>query len=447
MHPLLTFLPGAIRQTRFGLLALSWFGAVVAIIAGPNGDILVDAAACGFALFFIITIPRLRWDSLLILAVLAAVSVMLLTHVPAPHEWIEGISHVLIFAALLPTMSMVRSTAMTMPSVHETQKRLTALPLHASASGLQVAGHVFGGIINTGAFALLSAAVRDDSTDSARRMAAEAAIRGMVSSAAWSPFFVAFAIGQNFVASHHAWAAIGIGFITAALFTIISLKILHSHFVFGQLVQALRCMAPVGLRLVIVLAAVLLAALLFNLTALSAVVTVMPLLVLIQMIRHPSSLRMILRETRDSMDHTADDIVIITAAMLVAFFALQTDVIQVVVTQLYNGMIPGWFALIATPVLMMIGSVFGIHPVITSTGLLTIFSGGGADVHPALLVQAHLIGWGAGTMSSVASLSVISCSSLYGVPTRRLALGQNLKTGFFYALGGGILLSLANAWV
>ena len=72
------------------------------------------------------------------------------------------------------------------------------------------------------------------------------------------------------------------------------------------------------------------------------------------------------------------------------------------------------------PVLMMVLSVFGIHPVITSTALLAIFSGGGADVHPALLVQAHLIGWGAGTMSSVASLSVLTSATLYQVPTRQL---------------------------
>ena len=63
---------------------------------------------------------------------------------------------------------------------------------------------------------------------------------------------------------------------------------------------------------------------------------------------------------------------------------------------------------------------------------------------PALLVQAHLIGWGTGTMSSVASLSVISCAGLYGVPTRKLVFGQNLVIAFIYAIGGGLFLSLLN---
>ena len=93
---------------------------------------------------------------------------------------------------------------------------------------------------------------------------------------------------------------------------------------------------------------------------------------------------------------------------------------------------------------MMALSVVGIHPVITSTALLATFSGGGADVHPALLVQAHLIGWGAGTMSSIASLSVLTCAGLYKVPARRLVLGHNMASGFAYAAGCGGLLVLAN---
>ena len=98
----------------------------------------------------------------------------------------------------------------------------------------------------------------------------------------------------------------------------------------------------------------------------------------------------------------------------------------------------------AVPIMMMLLSVIGIHPVITSTTLLAIFSGGGADVHPALLVQAHLVGWGAGTMSSVASLSVLSCATLYRVPTRQLVFGANIISGFGYAVVGGVGLALIN---
>jgi hypothetical protein len=47
-------------------------------------------------------------------------------------------------------------------------------------------------------------------------------------------------------------------------------------------------------------------------------------------------------------------------------------------------------------------------------------------------------------MSSVASLSVISCAGLYNVPTHKLVFGQNMMIAFIYAIGGGLLLSLIN---
>lgn len=429
---------------RFLLLTAAWLAATIAVVMGEKSLALTHLGVFSFAFFVVLTLPRLRRDSLIILTVLVALSLFLFDQSPSFDTWLEGGAHILIFAALLPTMALVRATAISMPSVRLTQSRLTQLPAVDAAGGLQIAGHVFGGIINTGAFAMLSAAVPADSTQAHRRMAAEAVIRGMVSSAAWSPFFVAFAIGQNFVEPIYAWAAIGMGVPTALLFLMATLFGLNRQFTLAQLRVSLMCLGPVAVRLLLVLVVVLGVALLFELTALSAVVTAMPALVLLQFFRHPDKVGQILRDTRAAMNQTGDDIIIITSAMLFAFFATQSAVLQEMVSVIYDGVVPGWFALIVTPVLMMIASVVGVHPVITSSALLTIFSGGGADVHPALLVQAHLIGWGAGTMSSVASLSVISCASLYQVPARMLALGPNLLVGFVYSVIGGGLLSVAN---
>ncbi len=441
---LIATLAAALRQARLACLTIAWMAAVGAIILARPTGMLAATGAFAFGLFIILTITRLRWDSLVILAVLAAVTWLLVDTVPGPAEILAGGERVLIFAALLPTMALVRATAMTMPSVHETQQRLARLPTSAFSGGQQLAAHVFGGIINTGAFALLSAALPPDADAVRRRASAEAVIRGMVSSSAWSPFFIAFAIGQNFVAPAYAWMAIAIGTVSAFLFTLASLLGLNRDFAWNQLYLSLSCLRPVASRLLIVLLTVLGVALAFGLTALSAVVVVMPLLVAVQLVRHRDKAHIILRQTRDAMHSTADDLVVITAAMLVAFFATQDDSLAALVGSVHAGQIPGWVALTSTPVLMMLLSVVGIHPVITSTALLATFSGGGADVHPALLVQAHLIGWGAGTMSSIASLSVLTCAGLYRVPARRLVLGHNMASGFAYAAGGGGLLALAN---
>ncbi|MGB2160232.1 MAG: hypothetical protein ACPH8C_07940, partial [Candidatus Puniceispirillaceae bacterium] len=352
----------ALRLVRLVCLTIAWVAAVAAILAARPDGMIASVGALAFGLFILLTIVRLRWDSLVILSVLAAVTWLLLDEMPDAAEVLAGGRRVLIFAALLPTMALVRATAMTMPSVHATQRRLGALPAGASAGGQQLAAHVFGGIINTGAFALLSAALPDDADRPQRRAAAEAVIRGMVSSSAWSPFFVAFAIGQNFVAPIYAWIAIAIGMLSALFFTCATLVGLNRDFSLARLRLSLDCLRPVAWRLVIVLLSVLLVALAFGLTALSAVVVVMPLLVLLQLFRHRDKARHILGQTREAMHSTADDLVVITAAMLVAFFATQNDSLAGLVANIHQGQIPGWVALMATPLAMMLLSVVGIHP-------------------------------------------------------------------------------------
>ena len=215
----------------------------------------------------------------------------------------------------------------------------------------------------------------------------------MVTSSDWSPFFIGFAIGQNFVAPVYAWMAIGT--VSALLFTIVTLLGLNREFARGQLSLSLSCFRPVASRLLIVLLTVLGVALVFGLTVLSAVVVVMPLLVAEQLVRHRDKARIILLQSRDAMHSTADDLAVITVVMLVAFFATQDDSLTSLVGRFHAGQIPGWAALISTPVLLMLFSVAGIHPVITSAALLATFSGGGADVRSSGIAGAgasHRVG-------------------------------------------------------
>ena len=429
---------------RIVLLCTAWLAALLQVISEPQLNGLVNAGVVAFILFVIITLPRLRRGSILILLMLVFVGWALLDHFPNAEEWINGGRYVLIFTALLPTMALVRATASMMPSVHRTQESLARLPASASSGGFHLAANIFGGIINTGALAILSAAIPKNADRKRRQLAAEAALRGMVTAAAWSPFFVAFAIGQGFVGKEHSWMAIGIGGVTAILFAAISLPLLNRSFSGAQLRMALICLKPVLLRLLLVLGAVLSSALLFDFTALSAVVVVMPALVLVQFIRYPVQIKPIIHDTAANMKAIADDILIISMAMLIGYFATRSGAFTALVTSLHDGVIPGWFALILTPLGMMLASVIGVHPVISSTALLAVFSAGHADVHPALLMQAHLIGWGAGTMSSIASLSVITGANLFRVRSRDLVLGANLWTALAYALCGGAILCFVN---
>jgi hypothetical protein len=436
-----------VNPTRLILLCSAWLAALTQVVFGPASNAWVDMGVIGYVGFVALTLSRLRRDTVLILLMLVLVGWFLLDHRPTPDEWRAAGRYVLIFTALLPTMALVRATASTMPSVQRTQQSLAQLPASASASGFHLAANIFGSVINTGSLAILSAAVPPDADAERRQLAAESALRGMVTAAAWSPFFVAFAIGQSFTDKANSWIGLGIGVVTTILFTLVSLPLLNKDFSVARLSSALCCLQPVSMRLIIVLGTVLAAALIFDFTALSAVVVVMPLLVAVQFFRYPGSISTILHETKNSMIATADDILIISMAMLIGYFATRTGAFSALVASFYDGVIPGYVAIILTPLGMMLASVVGVHPVISSTAMLAVFSGGHADAHPALLMQAHLIGWGAGTMSSVASLSVITCANLFKVPSRQLVLGPNLWTALAYALVGGIILSVVNLFV
>lgn len=433
-----------LRSFRFWLLMLAWLSTLLQIVLGHYFDPISKLGVMIFSIYIALTLPFLKKDSLVIISFLILLGFVIIPSIPDQETLLGAGRFMLIFAGLVPTMALVKHTAMTMPSVRKTQESLGELPAEASAAGLQLAGHAFGGVINTGTFAMLSAALPDQSSLKRRKTAALAALRGMNSSAVWSPFFVAFAIGQSFIDAHSSWVAIGYGVLISAIFTLSCLFLFTPGFNLSILKASLICLKPVSLRLFIVLVAVLGTALVFKLTALSAVVSVMPVLILIQFVRHPRNISIIVEKTKTSLRSTADDIVVISSAMLLGYLVTRTGAVTVILEHFSTGASPAWIALISTPVAMMLASVIGIHPVISSTILLSIFSGSGSDANPALLMQSHLIGWAAGTMSSVASLSVITCTTLYDVSSRELAMGVNLYAAFGLAFGGGVILTLIN---
>lgn len=428
------------QQFRLSLLMIAWVMAVVQIMLGDAALAMANIAVIIYGVYLLLTLPLIKRGSVLIISFLLVLGVLTIHQVTWDDVFATG-RFVLIFAGLVPTMILAKSTASTMPSVQRTQQALANLPPENAAAGLQLAGHAFGGVINTGTFAMLSAALAPSSSIERRRIAALAALRGMNASAVWSPFFVAFAIGQSFIEPSAAWPAIAVGAVLALGFHAITLPIFTPRLTMATVRASLACLKPVSMRLVVVLVTVLGVALLFNFTALSAVVVVIPFLVLVQFFRQPQTVTTIITTTRRQMMQVADDIVVISAAMILGFLVTRTDGITTILALFTSDTFPAYIALILTPVMMMLASVVGIHPVISSTVLLALFSGTGSAATPFLLMQAHLLGWATGTMSSMASLSVITCSTLYRVPSRQLAMGANLYVAFGGALGGGMVLT------
>ena len=434
-----------IDKIRLFLLCIAWFTAIINIILGQSALVLANVGVLSLSFFFVLTFSQLKKESITIIIILFIVAFFLLDQFPSFEDFLSAGRFTLVFAALLPTMTLVRSASLKVKSVKNTQDLLRNLPTSISTSGFQIASHFFGSVINTGTFSILSAALPENSDKNYRKTIAEACLRGMNTSATWSPFFVAFAVGQAFIDTTNSWIAMACGILVGILFNFVSLPVFANGSTLNKIKYSLACLSPVFPLLTLIMLSVLSVSVFFDFTALSAVVLVMPVLIVTYLLLNIKNFYEIYSHTKSWLLSSSDDITIICIAMLVGYLISRSNSINNYSLLLESAFFPSWSLLALTPLIITVFSFMGIHPVITSTIALSLLTTTQTDIHPALMMQAHLVGWAAGTMSSVASLSVLTCSNLFQVESHKLAFGPNLLTAVIFSLSAGVLLSFVNS--
>ena len=436
-----------IDKIRLFLLCIAWSTAIINVIFGQSALVLANAGVLSLSFFFVLTFSHLKKESITIIIILFVVAFFLLDQFPSFEDFLSAGRFTLVFAALLPTMTLVRSASLKVKSVKNSQDLLRNLPTSISTSGFQIASHFFGSVINTGTFSILSAALPENPDKNYRKTIAEACLRGMNTSATWSPFFVAFAVGQAFIDTTNSWIAMACGILVGILFNFVSLPVFANGSTLNKIKYSLACLSPVFPLLTLIMLSVLSVSVFFDFTALSAVVLVMPVLIVIYLLFNLKNFYEIYSNTKSWLLNSSDDITIICIAMLVGYLISRSNSINDYILLLESAFFPSWSLLALTPLIITVFSFMGIHPVITSTIALSLLTTAQTDIHPALLMQAHLVGWAAGTMSSVASLSVLTCSNLFQVESRKLAFGPNLLTAVIFSLSSGVFLSIVNSLI
>jgi hypothetical protein len=436
-----------IDKIRLFFLFIAWFSAIMNVVFGQTVFTFGNVGVLSLICFFVLTLRRLKKESNFIILLLLTLAFIILDRIPSFEEFLSGGRFILVFSALLPTMILVRSVSIEVERVKISQNLLKNLPTQISTSGFQIASHFFGSVINTGTFSILSGSLPEDCDKDYRKSIAEACLRGMNTSATWSPFFVAFAVGQAFIDRTNSLIAIGFGVFIGLLFNLISLPIFANGLTFKQIKLSLACLSPVVPILSLIMFSVLTVSLIFDFTALSAVVLVMPIMIFIYSVFNFKNISKIFSNSKSWLLNTSDDIIVISIAMLIGHLISHSNTINDY-NFLFNSLIlPAWSLLAFTPFIITLLSFIGIHPIITSTIALSLLSSGQAEIHPALIMQAHLVGWAGGTMSSVASLSILTCSNLFQVESIKLAFGPNLLTAVIFSLSSGLLLSFINLFL
>ena len=111
------------------LALMCWALSLPLILSLTDIGAVADTALIIFIGILLLSAMRLRLQSVIILLALVLIGWLILPALPSVDQLRTAGAFVLIFACLLPTLTLVRATALTMPSVMETQRQL-ALCFH-----------------------------------------------------------------------------------------------------------------------------------------------------------------------------------------------------------------------------------------------------------------------------------------------------------------------------
>jgi hypothetical protein len=427
------------------ILTIFCWLAVLPIIYGFSFGPIYNFIIIGVYLLLLFVMFILsRLTTKLMVCVLFLGTYLILSELPNQESLLKAGNFFIIFAAFLPSLWLLRSTAMTMPSVKKTQKLLSDLVSTKVLSGIQVTSHILGGVLNIGTFPLLSSVIPKNTSNKIRQAAGEAAIRGMNTAVLWSPFFVSFAVGQLYLPNNSAWLGIIFGLFIALCFNSFTIRFLIGRLSLKDTIEAISCVKPILSRLLILSGSVLLVGYFFQKTALNAIVIVIPILVLFQMLRRPETIKPILGNIRNLIENSGDEMLLISISMFLGSILSGSVEIQNFIENNIGNNFPFWIMIVFLPFVVCLLGLIGIHPIITSAPILSLFAPLLSVWEAAFLMQAHLIGWCAGTSCSFTSLSVLTTAENFKLSISKLVLGPNLVAIGCLTIFGAVFLIILN---
>lgn len=381
----------------------------------------------GLALYVSAAFIRGRWQTRILVLILAAFTAGICA---AYGNWRlipAGIEKTLIFIAFMSTIVLLRATAEQRPEIPAARAVFTALKEGERGGGVLIGAHLMGSVLIVGVFAVLAPILGKDAPEAERRNVALAAVRGMCLSVLWSPFFVAMAVASNLLPSVRLWQIMPVGLGFAVLGLSIAyvmcdraggLRILWRSF------TSLKPILPpvaVAALLVVLLTAVT------PLSTLYALVFAMPLLCAATLLAMGGSrFTNAVRDTANGLGNLGAELCLLTVAVTLGV-VLEDALGKTEILAWLEGLQLAPLSVIAVVVGgMTLAGLLVIHPIVTGTILLILFTSIPTGVADLVLMEAMLFGWGLGTMISLGSVSIITGAAMFGVPPERLVAKENM---------------------
>ena len=96
-----------IDKIRLFLLCIAWLTAIINVVFGQVALALANAGVLSLLFFFVLTLSRLKKESIAIVILLLVVAYFLMDRFPSYEEFLSGGRFTLVFAALLPDLEKV----------------------------------------------------------------------------------------------------------------------------------------------------------------------------------------------------------------------------------------------------------------------------------------------------------------------------------------------------
>ena len=402
-------------------------------------------ASAVLVVFVVLAVPRSGRHTQILCAVLALATIVLAEIYGRWDAVPEGLSRATIFPAFLSTIILLRATAEQRPEIISARHLFGSLEQARRDNGLVIGTHFLGAILQVGVFAILAPILKRDTPDEERRHIFLVAMRGMSLVPLWSPFVVGMALASQYLPEVRLWQIMSLGLSLAATGILISFLFFDRSRDLEGLRLALRSLAPVGPPICVAALVIITTTAVTGLSTLEALIISMPIPCLgAIMMTRAGSLSRAIHQTAQGLPRIGPESSILAFAMTLGMVFEATLPQTGLLDWLLRQAFPPAVIIFVVIMSLNITGLFGLHPVVTGTVLLVVFTSVPTGLTDLVLMQSLLTGWGLCTAISISSLSVATGSVMFRLAPTQLITLTNGVFVFLTSTVAGIILTILN---
>jgi hypothetical protein len=424
------------------LLAAMWVIAIINILVDAN--FVSTAAVLLISAYLLISLFQSRLLTVFLTLTLILSALALSIYYGRIDALWLGLERSVLFAAFLPTLSLLRTTARGDARLENYRRRLDHVSSEARPVWIVSGAFGLASVLSVGSSAVFSSLIADNAPEKQRVAQARANICGASLAVIWSPFFVALAVVSDFLPDVPLLALMGSGVLISSVALITATKVYARDEPFWTLLQAVSALSGFALPIGAVTALVVAIRAVSPLSTIETMLLVLPVLCLGYLaVRGMMRVWTARRDVWAAMTVMHDDVATVAAAMIFGTLLGATPLLESLVPVAALAVLPNFVIVAVCIATMALLGFLAVQPLVAGTLSLIAFTSIGADISELAIGLSVLMGWSASSMLSISSLQVRVAAAQYNVRPEQLVIGRNLV--FFFIclpLVVGVIITL-----